>query len=135
MKESVLSDVMINLLEVSFATDESKEEFMDTVENDDSVFSFDCIGVSIDLDSVSFKPLGDGFMFLFLTDNEDVKGELQVLSEEFPEVSFNYLIISPGDRESIISMQIEAGHVLSTQTIIGRAATLIGEMAKGGFAG
>jgi len=130
-----LSDVIINLLEVSFSSEAEKEEFMSSVENDEDVFSFDCIGVDLILDSVSFKPVDDDFLFLFLTDDEDVKGELQVLSESFPGVRMNYLIIAPGNREAIISIIIEAGEILSTQTIVGSAAKLIGEMAKGGFAG
>lgn len=130
-----MSDVMINLLEVSFTTEDIKEEFMSSVESEDAVFSFDCIGIDVNLESVSFKPLNDGFMFLFLTDDEDVKGELLVLSESFPGVNFNYLTVAPGKKETIHSMIIEAGELLSTQTIIGGAALLVGEMAKGGFAG
>lgn len=125
---------MINLLEVSFTSDDEKDDFMESVESEDSIFSFDCVGIDAELDSVSFKPLNDGFMFLFLTD-DDVKGELLVLSESFPGVAFNYLVVAPGKKETIISIHIEGGAVLSTQTIIGGAALLIGEMAKGGFAG
>ncbi|MGL1891769.1 MAG: hypothetical protein OCD02_09080 [Spirochaetaceae bacterium] len=130
-----MSNIMINLLEVSFLSEEEKDEFMTAVENEDDVFSFDCIGIEVPLESVSFKPVEEGFMFLFLTEEEDVKGEIQVLSETFPGVSFNYLVIAPGAKETIISMQLEGGEVLTTQTIIGAAAMLIGEMAKGGFAG
>jgi len=126
---------MINLLGVNFSSEEEKDEFMSSVESEDSVFSFDCVGIDMPLESVSFKPLDDGFMFLFLTDDEDIKGELLVLSESFPGVQFNYLIIAPGDSEVIHSIIIEGGELLNTQTIIGSAATLIGEMAKGGFAG
>ena len=126
---------MINLLGVSFSSEEEKDDFMTSVETDDEVFGFDCVGIDIILDSVSFKPVEEGFMFLFLTDEEDVKGELLVLSESFPGVTMNYLMIAPGDKEAVISMLIEAGEVLSSQTIIGEAAKLIGEMAKGGFAG
>lgn len=130
-----MNEILINLLEVTFATEEVKELFMDEIESEDSVFSFECIGVDTSLISVSFKPVGDGFMFLFITEQEDVKGELLVLSESYPDVSFDYLIIAPGTKEAIISMKIEAGELLSSQTIIGEAAKLIGEMAKGGFAG
>ncbi len=130
-----MSDIVLNLLEVAFPSEEEKDEFMSAVESEDEVFSFDCVAIDVILESVSFKPVKEGFMFLFLTDDFDVKGELMVLSESFPGVMFDYLIIAPGDKESVISLQIEAGEVLSTQTIIGAAATLIGEMAKGGFAG
>ncbi len=130
-----MNDIKINLLEVSFLSENEKESFMEAVEGEDDVFCFDCIGLDVELLSVSFKPVNDNFMFLFLTEEEDVKGELQVLSENFPGVHFEYLIVSPGKSETIISIQLEAGEVLSTQAIIGAAATLIGEMAKGGFAG
>lgn len=126
---------MINLLGVNFSSEEEKEDFMTAVETEDEVFGFDCVGLDILLDSVSFKPVDDGFMFLFLTESEDIKGELLVLSDSFPGVTMNYLIIAPGQKEAVISMLIEAGEVLNTQTIIGEAAKLIGEMAKGGFAG
>ena len=129
-----MNDIIINLLGVKFSSEEEKDEFMETVETEDSIFGFDCVGIDADLDTVSFKPVEDGFLFLFLTE-EDVKGELLVLSENFPGVNFNYLIIAPGEQEVIISLIIEAGELLSTQTIIGEAAKLIGEMAKGGFAG
>lgn len=135
MKESDLSDIMINLLGVSFSTEEEKDEFMTSVEGEEVVFCFDCVGLDVILESVSFKPTNNGFMFLFLTEGDDVKGELMVLSEKFPGVVMDYLIIAPGNKESIFSMHIEAGEVLSSQTIIGAAAELIGEMAKGGFAG
>lgn len=130
-----MSDIKINLLGVTFSSDIEKDEFMTSVETEDEIFGFECVGIDYALDSVSFKPVDEGFMFLFLTEEEDVKGELLVLSDNFPGVTMNYLIISPGTNESIISMIIEAGEVLSTQTIIGEAAKLIGEMAKGGFAG
>ena len=130
-----MSDIIINLIEAVFPNDEIKDEFMDAIESEDSVFSFQCVGIDDKLESVSFKPTDDGFLFLFLTDEEDVKGELMVLSENFSSITFNYLLVSPGSKESIISMIIEAGEVLSTQTIIGSAAKLIGEMARGGFAG
>lgn len=130
-----MSDIKINLLGVTFSSDIEKDEFMTSVESEDEIFGFECVGIDYALDSVSFKPVDEGFMFLFLTEEEDVKGELLVLSDNFPGVTMNYLIISPGTNESIISMIIEAGEVLSTQTIIGEAAKLIGEMAKGGFAG
>lgn len=130
-----MNDIIINLLKVTFGTEEVKENFMEEVEGEDDVFSFDCIGIDTPLDSVSFKPLDEGFLFLFITEEEDVKGELLVLSDEFPDVSFNYLIIAPGSMECITSIDIEAGELLSTQSIIGEAARLIGEMAKGGFAG
>lgn len=130
-----MNEIIINLLKVTFATEEAKEIFMDEVESEDQVFSFDCVGIDSPLDSVSFKPVGEDFLFLFITEDEDVKGELLVLSEAYPDVSFNYLIIAPGSMESIISLDIEAGEQLSSQTIIGDAARLIGEMAKGGFAG
>lgn len=126
---------MINLVEVSFSSEEEKDEFMSSVDNGEDVFSFDCLGIDISLESVSFKPVEENFMFLFLTENEDVKGELQVLSENFPGVRIDYLVIAPGDKETLISMQIEAGEILSTQAIMGAAAKLVGEMAKGGFAG
>lgn len=126
---------MINLLGVTFSSEEEKDDFMSSVETEDEVFGFDCVGIDIALEAVSFKPVDEGFMFLFLTEDEDVKGELLVLSEAFPGVTINYLIISPGDKEAVISMIIEAGELLSTQTILGEAAKLIGEMAKGGFAG
>ena len=129
-----MSDVKINLLGVSFSTEEEKDDFMTAVESENEVFSFECIGVDVPLESVSFKPVDNGFIFLFITDEEDVKGELLVLSENYPGVTMDYLIIAPGDSESIFSLQIEGGEVLSSQTIIGEAAKLIGEMAKGGFA-
>ncbi len=126
---------MINLLGVTFSSEEEKDDFMTSVETDDEVFGFDCVGIDCVIDSVSFKPVDEGFMFLFLTIDEDVKGELIVLSASYPGVTMNYLIIAPGAKEIVISMLIEAGEVLSTQTIMGEAAKLIGEMAKGGFAG
>lgn len=129
-----MSEIVINLLEVSFSSEDIKDEFMDSVENEDAIFSFDCVGIDAELQSVSFKPLNEGFMFLFLS-IDDVKGELLVLSESFPGVTFNYLVVAPGKKESINSILIEAGEVLSSQTIIGGAALLVGEMAKGGFAG
>lgn len=130
-----MSDLIINLLGVNFSSEEEKDDFMTAVETEDAVFGFECVGIDAGLETVSFKPVDDGFMFLFLTEDEDVKGELVVLSESFPGVSMNYLIIAPGEKEVIISMHIEAGEVMTTQTIIGEAAKLIGEMAKGGFAG
>lgn len=130
-----MSDLIINLLGVNFSSEEEKEEFMSVVETDDEVFGFDCVGIDMPLESVSFKPVDDGFLFLFLTEEDDVKGELLVLSESFPGVRMDYLIIAPGGKESIFSLHIEAGEVMSSQTIIGEAAKLIGEMAKGGFAG
>ena len=130
-----MSNTIINLLGVDFSSEEEKNEFMAAVESEDSVFSFDCVGIDMPLESVSFKPLDDGFMFLFLTDDEDIKGELLVLSENFPGARFNYVIIAPGESEVIHSIVIEGGELLNTQTIIGSAAKLIGEMAKGGFAG
>lgn len=130
-----MANVIINLLEAEFPNEDVKEVFMGSVESDDSVFSFEFLDIDTPLDAVSFKPVGDGFMFLFITEDEDVKGELLVLSEEFPSVRLNYVTISPGGSESVNSMQIEGGELLSIQTIIGHGARLIGEMAKGGFAG
>ncbi|QEN03216.1 hypothetical protein EW093_00355 [Thiospirochaeta perfilievii] len=130
-----MSDILINLLGVKFSSEEEADEFMSAVETENDIFGFDCIGVEAELESVSFKPVDDGFVFLFLTEEEDVKGELLVLSETFPGVTFSYLVVAPGDKEVVISMIIEAGELLSTQTIMGDAAKLIGEMAKGGFAG
>ncbi len=129
-----MSDIIINLLQTSFTSDDEREEFMKSVEGEDEVFSFDCIGVDVKLDSVSFKPLKTGFVFLFLTEDYDVKGELMVLSELYPGVCFDYLAVAPGKEESVNSILIEAGEVLNSQTIIGPAAILIGEMVKGGFA-
>lgn len=130
-----MSDMMINLLRVTFLSDNERDDFMASVETEDEVFGFECIGLDLLLESVSFKPVDDGFMFLFLTDEDDVKGELLALSEEFPGVNMEYLVVAPGSKESIFSLTIEGGAVLSSQTIIGPAAKLIGEMAKGGFAG
>lgn len=130
-----MGDIMINLLGVSFISDEERDDFMESVETDDEVFGFECIGLDLPLESVSFKPVDNGFMFLFLTDEDDVKGELLALSEQFPGVRMEYLIVAPGSKEGVFSLTIEAGEVLSSQTIIGSAAKLIGEMAKGGFAG
>lgn len=130
-----MNEIIINLLEVNFANDEIKDLFMSEVECEDAVFSFECVDIDTPLDAVSFKPLDDGFMFLFITEDFDVKGEILVLSDVYPEVSFDYITISPGEKQAIISMKIEAGELLSTQTIIGEGARLIGEMAKGGFAG